>query len=116
MIDHGKVIAQGTPAELKSRVGGERLEVKLEDPAQRPQAVQALAALSDEEPVAEDDTVTLAVHRRTGTIVDAVGRLGAAGVGVEDIGLRTPTMDDVFLSLTGRVAETEQDDDEEAAA
>ena len=116
VIDHGKVIAQGTPAELKSRVGGERLEVKLEDPAQRPQAVQALAALSDEEPVAEDDTVTLAVRQRTGTIVDAVGRLGAAGVGVEDIGLRTPTMDDVFLSLTGRVAETGQDDDEEAAA
>jgi len=116
VIDHGKVIAQGTPAELKSRVGGERLEVKLEDPAQRPQAVQALAALSDEEPVAEDDTVTLAVRQRTGTIVDAVGRLGAAGVGVEDIGLRTPTMDDVFLSLTGRVAETEQDDEEEAAA
>jgi len=116
VMDHGKVIAQGTPAELKSRVGGERLEVKLEDPAQRPQAVQALAALSDEEPVAEDDTVTLAVRQRTGTIVDAVARLGAAGVGVEDIGLRTPTMDDVFLSLTGRVAETEQDDDEEAAA
>ncbi|MGI8749722.1 MAG: ATP-binding cassette domain-containing protein, partial [Thermoleophilaceae bacterium] len=114
VIDHGKVIAQGTPTELKQRVGGERLEVKLEDRAQGARAVEALAALSDEEPGIEGDTVTLAVRRRNGTIVEAVQRLGEAGVGVDDIGLRTPTMDDVFLSLTGRVAETGQDDDEEA--
>ena len=57
------------------------------------------------------------MRQRRGTIVDAVQRLGAAGVGVADIGLRTPTMDDVFLSLTGRAAEHEQPqtDEEEAA-
>jgi len=119
VIDHGKVIASGTPAELKQRVGGERLEVKLEDPAQAPQAIEALAPLSDERAVAEEDGVTVAVARRNGTIVTAVQRLGAAGVGVDDIGLRTPTMDDVFLSLTGKVAEHEQaqqTNDEEVAA
>ncbi len=117
VIDHGKVIAQGTPTELKSRVGGERLEVQLEDPAEAPQAIEALAALSDEPPAGEGDTVTLAVRGRKGTIVDAVQRLGAAGVGVADIGLRTPTMDDVFLTLTGRTVETgDEDEPEEAAA
>ena len=61
VIDNGKVIAQGTPAELKQRVGGERLEVRLADPAQAPQAAQALAPLSDEAAVTEGDHVTLAV-------------------------------------------------------
>jgi ABC-2 type transport system ATP-binding protein len=116
VIDHGKVIAQGTPTELKGRVGGERLEVKLEDQAQGEQAIDVLAALSDERPAADGDMVTLAVRGRNGTIVDAVQRLGAAGVGVADIGLRTPTMDDVFLSLTGRAVEAEETDEEEAAA
>jgi ABC-2 type transport system ATP-binding protein len=120
VIDHGKVIAQGTPAELKRRVGGERLEVRLEQPEQGPQAIEALAPLSDERPAASDDIVTLAVRQRDGTIVDAVRRLGSAGVGVADIGLRTPTMDDVFLTLTGRAVETDDPeteiDNEEAAA
>jgi ABC-2 type transport system ATP-binding protein len=107
VIDHGKVIAQGTPAELKRRVGGERMEVELEDPGDGAAAVEALRALCEEEPVAEERRVTLAVSTREGTIVAAVQLLGAAGVGVADINVRTPTMDDVFLSLTGRVAEHE---------
>ena len=117
VIDHGKVIAHGTPAELKSRVGGERLEVTLDDPAQAPQAIEALRQLCTEDPVSEGDTVTLAVARRKGTIVQAVTRLNEAGVGVSDIGVRTPTMDDVFLSLTGHAVETEQqaEHQEEAA-
>ena len=60
--------------------------------------------------------MTLAVARRDGTIVDAVQRLGAAGVGVDDIGMRTPTMDDVFLSLTGGWPTTRQRKEEEVAA
>ena len=118
VIDHGKVIAQGTPDELKARVGGERLEVTLEDPQQADDAVRALTPLSDEPPTAEGDRVTLAARQRAGTIVDAVQRLGTAGVGVADIGLRTPTMDDVFLTLTGRAVETTGEDhhEEEDAA
>ena len=72
VIDHGKVIAHGTPAELKSKVGGERLEVTLDDAAQAPQAIEALRPLCTDDPQAEGDTVTLAVTQRKGTIVQAV--------------------------------------------
>jgi ABC-2 type transport system ATP-binding protein len=68
-----------------------------------------------EAPVAEGDIVRMPVRKRSGTIVDAVRRLDEAGVGVDDLVLRRPTLDDVFLALTGHAAE-ETDDDEEKAA
>ncbi len=114
VIDHGRVIANGTADELKDRVGGERLEVRLAEASAAPRAVQALAPMSDEPATTEDGAVKLTVRRRGGTIVEAVRRLDEAGVGVEDLGLRRPTLDDVFLSLTGHVAEAT--DDEEKAA
>ena len=114
VIDHGKVIAEGTSDELKDRVGGERLEVTLGDPSAAPTAVEALRPLSDEAPVAQDAVVRLTVRGRTGTIVEAVRRLDEAGVDVDDLALRRPTLDDVFLALTGRAAEP--GDPEEAAA
>ena len=79
--------------------------------------MRALAPISDEPPHCEGDTVTVGVRRRAGMIVEAVRRLDEAGVGVDDIALRRPTLDDVFLSLTGHVAETDADDkpEEEAA-
>jgi ABC-2 type transport system ATP-binding protein len=110
VIDHGRVIAEGTSDELKDRVGGERLEVTLDDPEQAQTAVDALVPLSDERPVVEAGVVKLTVRERRGAIVDAVERLKAAGVGVDDLGLRRPTLDDVFLTLTGHAAEG---DDEE---
>jgi ABC-2 type transport system ATP-binding protein len=110
VIDHGRVIAEGTSDELKDRVGGERLEVTLEEGADVAAAVRALVALSDEQPLAEAGVVRLSVRQRNGTIVDAVQRLRDAGVGVDDLALRRPTLDDVFLSLTGNVAE-ERDDE-----
>jgi len=115
VIDRGRVIANGTPDELKDRVGGERLEVRLSARADAQAAVRALAPLSDEPPHAEGDTVRVGVHRRAGTIVDAVRRLDAAGVDVDDIALRRPTLDDVFLSLTGHVAEGDTADEAEEA-
>jgi len=73
VIDNGRVIADGTPDELKDRVGGERLEVRLSDPgaAAGARAVAALAPLSDEPPAVEAGTVTLTVRRRGGAIVEA---------------------------------------------
>jgi len=115
VIDQGRVIAEGTPDELKDRVGGERLEVRLSDGADADAAVRALAPMSDEPPVVEDGTVRLSVRGRSGTIVEAVRRLDEAGIGVEDLGLRRPTLDDVFLSLTGRAVETTDDDEETKA-
>jgi ABC-2 type transport system ATP-binding protein len=114
VIDRGRVIAEGTPDELKDRVGGERLEVHLADSTAVDAALRALAPMSDEPPSADEDTVRLTVRQRTGTIVEAVRRLDEVGVGVDDLGLRRPTLDDVFLSLTGHAAEAA--DDEEKAA
>jgi len=114
VIDRGRVIAEGTPDELKDRVGGERLEVHLADAHAVQTAVGALAPMSDESPIADEETVRLTVRQRTGTIVEAVRRLDEVGVGVDDLGLRRPTLDDVFLSLTGHAAEAA--DDEEKAA
>jgi ABC-2 type transport system ATP-binding protein len=116
VIDHGKVIADGTSDVLKSRVGGERLEVTLEDGASEEAARQALAEMSDEPVGCERGLVTLNVRRHEGAIVEAVRRLDAAGVGVDDLALRRPTLDDVFLALTGRVAEERDESDDEEAA
>jgi ABC-2 type transport system ATP-binding protein len=114
VIDHGKVIADGTPDELKDRVGGERLEVRLAGATAAATAAKALAPMSDEPPVVDGAVVKVAVRRRSGAIVEAVRRLDEAGVGVDDLGLRRPTLDDVFLALTGHVAETPDDDEETA--
>jgi len=99
------VIAEGTADELKDRVGGERLEVRLEDGAEVEQAIAALAAMADERPAVDDGTVRVGVRRRTGAIAEAVRRLDDVDVGIDDIALRRPTLDDVFLALTGHAAE-----------
>ncbi len=115
VIDHGQVIATGTPTELKDRIGGERIEVMLVDAAQAPQAAGALAPMADGEPTTDDGTVAISVHERQGAIVSAVQRLVEAGVEVDDIAVRRPTLDDVFLTLTGRAAEPASDEDEDEA-
>jgi ABC-2 type transport system ATP-binding protein len=104
VIDHGQVIARGTSDELKDRVGGERLEVRLEDASRGEAAAAALVPMSDDEPKLEGAVVSAAVHGRRGVIVEAVKRLSEANVGVDDISLRRPTLDDVFLALTGHAA------------
>jgi ABC-2 type transport system ATP-binding protein len=110
VIDHGRVIAQGTSDELKDRVGGEWLEVTLEDPADRDEAVSALSGMSEEPPTAQDAVVSVPVRQRRGAIAEAVRRLTEPGIGVDDINLRRPTLDDVFLSLTGHAAEEPADE------
>jgi ABC-2 type transport system ATP-binding protein len=107
VVDHGTVIAEGTADELKDRVGGERLEVRLEDGADAERAISALAEMSDERLAWEDHTVRVPVRRRSGAIAEAVRRLDDADVGIDDISLRRPTLDDVFLALTGHAAEEE---------
>lgn len=114
VIDHGKVIAQGTSDELKDKVGGERLEVTLEDGDEAETAVDALASMSDERPVVEAGVVKLTVRERRGAIVEAVDRLKDAGVGVDDLGLRRPTLDDVFLTLTGHAADGDDEKEKDA--
>jgi ABC-2 type transport system ATP-binding protein len=110
VIDHGKLIAEGTPASLKTRVGGERLEIKLENGSVEA-ALAAVAPISDGQPFAEDGLVRVPLRDRHGAIADAVRRLDEARVGIDDIALRTPTLDDVFLSLTGHAAESQEEEE-----
>jgi ABC-2 type transport system ATP-binding protein len=115
VIDRGRVIAEGTSDELKDRVGGERLEVRLDEGADAQAALRALAPMSDEPPSESDGLVKLSVRRRGGAIVEAVRRLSDAGVGVDDLVMRRPTLDEVFLTLTGHGAEDAADGSERAA-
>jgi ABC transporter DrrB family efflux protein len=104
VIDHGRVIAQGTGSELKDRVGGQILEVELTSAAQREQAQSVLAGVGcgEPEPGERLDQLTLPAPRDgLALIEDAASALRAAGIEVSDLGLRRPTLDDVFLQLTG---------------
>ena len=116
VIDRGHVIAEGTADQLKDRVGGERLDVELADASDAEAACAALAPMSDERPVCEDGVVKLSVRQRNGAIVEAVEKLKAAGITPDDLVLRRPTLDDVFLSLTGHAAEADDDRIQEKAA
>jgi ABC-2 type transport system ATP-binding protein len=107
VIDHGGVIAEGTSDELKGQIGGERLDVKLEDPADAERAISALAQMCIEHPTLEDHTVSAPVRTHKGMIAEAVRRLDDAGVGIDDISLHRPTLDDVFIALTGHAAAVE---------
>jgi ABC-2 type transport system ATP-binding protein len=115
VIDHGRVIAEGTSDELKDRVGGERLEVTLEDQRQPEAAIAALSQMCSERPVAEERVVRMPIEGRRGVIVEAVRRLDQAGVGIADIAIRRPTLDDVFIALTGHAAEHEGEAEEPEA-
>ena len=112
VIDQGLVIAEGTPEELKSQVGGERLEIHLCDGERGEEAVVALASIASDQPFLEDGTVRVPVAERRGTIAAAVRRLDEAGIAIDDIAVSTPTLDDVFLTLTGRAVEQETEEAE----
>ena len=108
VIDHGRVIAQGTGSELKDRVGGQILEVELVSAAERDNARAALAGIGcgDPEPGERLSQLTLPAPRDgLEMIEDAASALRRAEIAVSDLGLRRPTLDDVFLQLTGAPSE-----------
>jgi ABC-2 type transport system ATP-binding protein len=112
VVDHGHVIALGTADELKDRVGGDRIELTLADASDIETARQSLAWLAVGEMQADAGRITVPVTGGAATLRDALGRLAAEGVRVRDAGLRRPTLDDVFLTLTGREAQINNNDDE----
>jgi len=110
VLDHGSVIAQGTSDELKSQVGGDRVEVVVELPSQLALAKDALSSIASGEINTNDEQRKVIIPTSGGsrTVVEAVRLLDEAQISIADIALRRPTLDDVFLSLTGRSAEEEQ--------
>jgi ABC-2 type transport system ATP-binding protein len=112
VLDHGRVIAEGTSDELKDMIGGERIEATLREPSQADGAVAALAQVSEEDPKSADGVVSIPLDRERTSIADAVRRLDSAGVEVDDLAVRRPTLDDVFITLTGHAAEEPAEDEE----
>jgi len=107
VIDHGKVIARGTADELKSQIGGERLELTVSNAAELPATEAVLRKVGLGEPTidAGAKAASIAVQGGSAVLIDALRQLDTAGVIVKDVGIRRPTLDDVFLSLTGHAAE-----------
>ncbi len=107
VVNHGKIIARGTPSELKRQVGGARIEVIAHRPEDIP-GIEAVMALQCGCDVAVEEAtrrVSVAAGDQADRLFSIFRELDAAGIKVEDIGMRHPTLDDVFLSLTGHVAE-----------
>jgi ABC-2 type transport system ATP-binding protein len=113
VLDHGTVIAEGTADELKTRVGGAALEVRLEKMEQRDAALATLADMASEPPSADGYIVRVPIERRDGAIAQAVRRLDEAGVQADDLAISRPTLDDVFISLTGHAAAPAEDGEEQ---
>ena len=111
VLEQGKVIAQGTSSELKSQVGGDRIEIILESVTDVGPASSALVSISSGNITANDAErkIIVPVSGGSRTVVDAVRLLDDATIGIADISLRRPTLDDVFLSLTGHAAENKEE-------
>ena len=122
VVDHGSVIARGTADELKAKVGGERIEVVVHEPDETYRALELLTAALE---VTDPESTTLDKHSKRLTmpapggseaLVAVIRTLDGAGIRIADIGLRRPTLDDVFLSLTGHATEEDSQAAGEAVA
>jgi ABC-2 type transport system ATP-binding protein len=105
VIDQGRTIAEGTSDELKAQVGGERLEVTVHVAGDVDKAISVLQPFGAElRPERELRRVSVAITNGAGLLPKVIRELDAAGIELEDLGLRKPTLDDVFLTLTGHAA------------
>jgi ABC-2 type transport system ATP-binding protein len=104
VVNHGQVIAEGTPDELKRQVGGHRLEIRLANEELASAAAEVLAPVGSGPPVLLDGAVSLPIASAAGTVTAAVRRLDEAEIPIDDIATHHPTLDDVFLTLTGQTA------------
>jgi ABC-2 type transport system ATP-binding protein len=111
IIDHGRTVAAGTPQELKRRAGRNVIEVHVREPEDLARVAAALALTNHGEPQIEESTrrVSIAVEAGIDRLKDALQALDTAGASVEDVSLRPPKLDEVFLALTGKALEETTD-------
>ncbi|MET8942057.1 ATP-binding cassette domain-containing protein [Streptomyces sp. NPDC004542] len=112
VVDHGRVIAQGTSDQLKARTGGERVEVVVHEREHIATATEVLRGFGKGDTTVEEHTrkITTPVTGGAKLLAEVIRELDTRGIEIDDIGLRRPTLDDVFLSLTGHVAEAKDED------
>ncbi|MGW0910526.1 ATP-binding cassette domain-containing protein [Streptomyces sp. NPDC002784] len=118
VVDHGRVIAQGTSDQLKARTGGERVEVVVHEREHMQSASEVLSGFGKGETTVEEHMRKLTVPVTGGAklLAEVIRELDTRGIEIDDIGLRRPTLDDVFMSLTGHAAEMrDKESDKEAA-
>jgi ABC-2 type transport system ATP-binding protein len=108
VIDRGRVIARGTSDELKAQVGGERLEMVLDHPADLPDVAMVFTDIGIGEPTVDNQSrrISVVVDGGAKSLIEALRRLDLQSIPVQDVGLHRPTLDDVFLKLTGHAAES----------
>ncbi|SCG42359.1 ATP-binding cassette domain-containing protein [Micromonospora zamorensis] len=111
VVEAGRVIAEGTPDDLKTQLGGDRIEVVVADPTDLATAVAQVRRVADREPTVDVDRrmVSVRVGHQAGALVDVLRALDAGNVPVADVALRRPTLDDVFLHLTGHRTRTAEE-------
>ena len=113
VVDHGRVIAEGTSDQLKARTGGERVEVVVHEREHIQTAGEVLRGFGKGETTVEEHTRKLTVSVTGGAklLAEVIRELDVRGIEMDDVGLRRPTLDDVFLSLTGHLAQVEVKDE-----
>jgi ABC-2 type transport system ATP-binding protein len=118
VVDHGKVIAQGTSDQLKARTGGERVEVVVHEREHIQAAAEVLTGFGKGDTTVEEHMrkLTAPVTGGAKLLAEVIRELDTRGIEIDDIGLRRPTLDDVFLSLTGHVAEAKDEENDKEAA
>lgn len=117
VVDHGKIIAEGTSGELKASVGAGALHIRLHDPARRPEAEQIVQQTLQEPPYLEADPVALSAQvSDPERVADTLIQLSRAGIAITSFSLGQPSLDEVFLALTGRPAEDQTQEVEEVVA
>ncbi|HEX2773969.1 MAG TPA: ATP-binding cassette domain-containing protein, partial [Micromonosporaceae bacterium] len=110
VVDHGRVIAMGTPEELKAKTGGQALAVRPSDPADLPAVVSIVGELAAAQPEVTQTTVTVPVND-SGVLSTVVKRLDDARIPLAELALRGSSLDEVFLALTGHRADDESGDE-----
>jgi ABC-2 type transport system ATP-binding protein len=113
VLDQGKVIAEGTSDQLKDRLGGDRVEARVTDPEQFETVAAILAELADGPPHRDELQGRVSIPSRRGarTLIAAARKLAETDVELDDLAVRRPSLDDVFLALTGHAAVEESSED-----